>query len=96
MQQQVLITCSLDDIEAIIVKNVNKALEAHGLTAGTIGTNDENQFLTKDEAAKILKVSIRSLDNWTKGGILKATRIGSMVRYKREDINEALNRRSKK
>ena len=96
MQQQILITISIDEMEAIIVKNVNKALEAHGLTAGAIGTNDENQFLTKDEAAKIIKVSVGSIDNWTKAGILKATRIGSMVRYKREDINEALNRRNKK
>jgi excisionase family DNA binding protein len=90
MHQQILITCSLDDIEAIIVKNVNKALEAHGLTPTAIGTNDENQFLTKEEAAKILKVSVGSLDNWDKSGVLKASRIGSMVRYKRADIEQAL------
>lgn len=48
------------------------------------------KFFTRKEVAKILDVSLPTLNEWTKDGIIKAHRIGSRVRYKEEDVNNAL------
>jgi excisionase family DNA binding protein len=46
--------------------------------------------LTRQEAAKILNVSLPTLHFWTKEGIVKGTRVGSRVRYRMTDIEAAL------
>ncbi len=40
--------------------------------------------------AEILCISLPTLNEWTKSGIIKANRIGNRVLYRLEDINEAL------
>ena len=47
-------------------------------------------ILTRQEAAKMLNVSLPTLHFWTKEGIIKGTRIGSCVRYRLPDIEAAL------
>lgn len=49
-----------------------------------------NKFHTRKEVAKILDVSLSTLHEWTKEGIIKAHRIGTRVRYKDEDVQNAL------
>ncbi len=52
--------------------------------------NTEN-LLTRKETAKLLGVSLVTLHNWTKNGIVKAYRIGNQVRYKESEILQSLN-----
>ena len=40
--------------------------------------------------AEMLCISLPTLHEWTKQGVIKANRIGNRVLYKLEDINEAL------
>ena len=49
-------------------------------------------LLTREEAAKILCVSLPTLHQWTKDGIIPAYRIGGRVLYKLDDLKAALNR----
>lgn len=48
------------------------------------------EYLTRKEAAKILKVSLVTLTDWNKKGILKPYRLGNLIRYKRAELDQAL------
>ena len=59
--------------------------------------DDQNELLTLEEAAKILKVNPETLRRWDKEGHLKAVRVGTRRgvgdrRYRKEDINRYLNK----
>ena len=47
-------------------------------------------LFSREETANTLCISLPTLHEWTKSGIIKAFRIGNRVLYKLEDINEAL------
>lgn len=73
-------------IESIISKleSIDKKLDAQAKekSSGII----EDEYLTRKQVSKLLKVSRQTLSNWNKSGVLKAIRIGTRVRYKKEDI----------
>lgn len=48
------------------------------------------EYLTRQEVAKILKVSLVTLTDWNKKGILKPYRLGNLIRYKTDEIDQAL------
>ena len=48
------------------------------------------EYLTRKEVAKILKVSLVTLSDWNKKGILKPYRLGNLIRYKRSELDTAL------
>lgn len=47
-------------------------------------------LLSREATAEMLCISLPTLNQWTKSGIIKAHRIGGRVLYKSEDISEAL------
>lgn len=48
------------------------------------------EYLTRKEVADILKVSLVTLTDWNKKGILKPYRLGNLIRYKTNEIDQAL------
>ena len=55
------------------------------------------EYLTRQETAEILKVSLVTLSDWNKKKILNRYRLGNLIRYKRSEIESALiSRNSKK
>ncbi|MEN3323748.1 helix-turn-helix domain-containing protein [Mariniflexile soesokkakense] len=54
-------------------------------------SNEVNiSLFTRETTAKMLCISLPTLNEWTKTGIIKAYRIGGRVLYKHEDISNAL------
>lgn len=49
-----------------------------------------SDFIKKSDVAKIGSVSIRTVENWTKNGLLPYLKIGGVIRYRRDDVEEAL------
>ncbi|WP_299154796.1 helix-turn-helix domain-containing protein [uncultured Christiangramia sp.] len=47
-------------------------------------------LLTRDEVAKLLKIDLSSVHNWSKKGILKRYAIGGRIYFKRSEIDESL------
>ena len=47
-------------------------------------------ILTRKETAEMLGVSLPTLNEWTKTGVVKGTRISSRVRYRLADVEVAL------
>jgi excisionase family DNA binding protein len=50
----------------------------------------QSEYLTRKEVAAILKVSLVTLTDWNKKGVLKPYRLGNLIRYKSEEIDQAL------
>ena len=48
----------------------------------------ENNLLIREEVAEFLKISLPTLNSWTKSGKLIAYRIGARVYFKRQEIME--------
>jgi excisionase family DNA binding protein len=48
------------------------------------------EYLTRQEVAGILKVSLVTISDWNKKKILNPYRLGNLIRYKRSEIEHAL------
>lgn len=49
------------------------------------------KLLTRKDVSKMLQVSLVTLNEWTKHGILPAYRINTRIRYKENEVLSALN-----
>jgi excisionase family DNA binding protein len=63
------------------------------LGSGT-SLQDQSKYLTRVEAAKLLQISLPTLNDYTKRGIISSYRIGANVRYKPSDLENALQERN--
>lgn len=48
------------------------------------------KLITRDDTAKLLGVSIVTVHNWVKSGILTAYRVGNKVRFKESEVFSSL------
>jgi excisionase family DNA binding protein len=51
---------------------------------------EKENYLTRDEVAKILKVNKSTISNWKKEGIINAYGLGGRVYFKRSEIDKAM------
>lgn len=79
-------TIELSDIKKIVEEAIDKKLNSF-----TTSPKDEAKLYTRKETANFLKISLPTLHDWTKSGVVKAYRIGNRVLYKYEEIAQALN-----
>lgn len=47
-------------------------------------------YLNRFEVADLLKISLPTLNNWSKSGIVQSYRIGNRILYKAEEIDQAI------
>ena len=76
-----------EELKASIVNDVRAELSQ---LAANFQAPDPEEYITRQEAAEILKVSIITLSDWNKKGILNPYRLGTLVRYKRSELDKAL------
>lgn len=50
------------------------------------------EYLTRAEVAELLKISLPTVSDWSKKGILKPYRLGKKVLFKLSEIDDALNK----
>jgi excisionase family DNA binding protein len=53
-------------------------------------------WISRKEVSELLGVSMVTIHNWSKDGILKAYKIGNRVRFRRSDIEKTLLSSNKK
>ncbi len=80
-------------IQGVTAKDLIKAFkqEIKDLFPKNQNQTSSEKLLTRSETAKLLHVSLVTLHNWTKEGILTAYRIGNQVRYKESEVIQALS-----
>ncbi len=49
-----------------------------------------SDFIKKSDVARIGSASVRTVENWTKNGVLPYLKIRGVVRYRRQDVEDAL------
>ena len=89
MAQIILNGLSVSDFREIISEAVREEIKTSIPHAEKEPGNEK--YLTRKETAGILRVSLPTLNDWTKTGKIKGYRIGNRVRYKRNEVSEALN-----
>ena len=52
---------------------------------------DPDEYLTRKETAKLLKISLVCLHDWCNKGILKPYKMGNRTYFKRKEIENKLN-----
>ncbi|MCE5347116.1 MAG: helix-turn-helix domain-containing protein [Bacteroidales bacterium] len=50
----------------------------------------KSNYLNRFEVAEMLKISLPTLNNWSKSGIVQSYRIGNRVLYKPDEIDQAI------
>ncbi|MGL2962924.1 helix-turn-helix domain-containing protein [Flavobacterium sp. RSB2_4_14] len=81
-----------NDFKNEIVKDVTNALKGY---AETLQNPDVNKLLSRQETADLLGVSLVSIWDWTRKDIIPAYRIGNKIRYKKNEVLEALQKHNK-
>ena len=85
----------MSDLESMISRLLDKKLTDILESIPRQEEIPKNGLNKRKEAATKLRVSLVTLDAWTKAGIINAHRIGGRVYYTDKDINDALKKVSK-
>lgn len=75
------------DFKNEILNGVSDVLKGF---ASTLQIHDQDILLTREETSKLLSVSLVTLWDWTRKDIIPAYRIGNKVRYKKNEVLNAL------
>jgi len=86
MQQEILISIPLNEFEKIQKEWIRQVLGENK----TPTPPPDEKYLTRQETAKILQVTLPTLSDWVKRGKIKAYRINTRIRFKKSDIENAL------
>lgn len=49
-----------------------------------------NEFLTREEMAKLLRITLPTLDRYTRKGLIPSIRIGYRVIYRKDDVIQSI------
>ncbi len=49
-------------------------------------TGEDTEYLTRNEVSKVLNVTVQTLNNWRREGVLNPIKIGGRVLYRKEDV----------
>ena len=79
---------SVEELTEIIAEKLVNKLEKK--IAALISAQNDEELLTREETAQLLKIDISTLWNWTKKGKIISHGIGNRVYYKRGEIMKAL------
>jgi len=87
MENIFLSNYTITDLENTITKVLKQIIQEQQLSINSA----TNELITRQETAKILKISLPTLHNWTKNGILPSHKVSTRVRYKKSEIMELFN-----
>lgn len=79
---------SVEELTEIIANKLADKIENR--IAKIISNQNDEELLTREETATLLKTSYTTLWDWTKKEILITYRIGNRIYYKRGEIMKAL------
>lgn len=86
MQNLIFSQIPIDELKLVISETVRTEMQKNSISEPKPTT----ELLTRLETAHILGISLPTLNEWTKQGIIPGYRIASRVRYKRAEILEAV------
>jgi excisionase family DNA binding protein len=88
MKQLILSPIPLEELKAAITDAVKCELQKLQLH----NTDPPTEYITRKKTAEILGISLPTLNDWSKRGVIPSYRICSRVRYKREEVMNSVNK----
>jgi excisionase family DNA binding protein len=89
MQNVIFSSIPLQEFQTVISDTIKMEMQKHFPVPPT---TPQTEFLTRKEAAKLLAISLPTLLDWTNNGLIQGYRIASRVRYKTDEIVNALSK----
>jgi len=88
MQQILFKEIEVSELKKIISDAIEEKLN---LSQSKENLEKRTAYLTRFEVAEILKISLPTLNNWSKSGIVQSYRIGNRILYKPDEIYQAVH-----
>lgn len=85
-----IILTTIPELQGLIETAVRKVLQERNFAFEI--PKIEIEYITRKETARILGISLPTLNEWSKKGIIPSYRISSRVRYKKDEILNSLNK----
>jgi excisionase family DNA binding protein len=82
-----LIVTTKEQLSAIVGEAVRAQLQEH--LPAIQQTTPETHLLTRKEAAKFLAISLPTLNEWSKNGLVIAHKCGVKVYYKKSELEQS-------
>jgi len=89
MENIILTSLGTDELIRIISESIKKEIESASLLRQA---ELPTEYITRKETAHILGISLPTLNDWSKRGIIPSFRIGTRIRYRMEDVRMSLNK----
>lgn len=93
-------TIVMQTLQIILPESVKNDLEIIKKRLNDLNKNftpkDPDTYLTRNEACELLKISLPTLHQWSKSGILEPMKMGTRTYFSRKKIEEALKESNKK
>lgn len=86
MENVILTTHTTEELTGLISQAVREAIKA----LPTPSAPQSEKLLSRKETAEKLKISLVTLNDWTKRGLIQSYLIGSRVLYKDSEIEGSL------
>ena len=80
----ILISIPVNELETLIIECVNTCLKHHSPPPPEL--SDLPELITRRQAAKMLSVSLGTLDAWAREGRLTKCRAGRAVRFRKSEL----------
>lgn len=74
------------ELRDLVSESIRKELESFK----PVPASNESELITRTEAARLLDISLPTLNAYSKDGRIKSYRIGSRIRYKRDEVLKSL------
>lgn len=71
-------------------------IEIKSLKSVPLPTSEAENYVTRQQAAALLDVSLVTIHDWTNKGIILSYRLGNRVYYKRSEIDAAMTQIKKR
>ncbi len=88
MNNIILTQIPLEDLKTAISQAVKFEIDKLCLSI----PKAETEFITRQQTAKLLGISLPTLNEWSKQGIIISYRIGTRVRYKKAEVENSLSK----
>ena len=95
MEQIILNGLTVPQLREMIANTFKEVYEAKEKIKNQLPkTLKGDNFLSRKQTAKLLHISLPTLNEWTKDGTLTSYRIGTRVLYKNEEVLETVTQRN--
>lgn len=93
----IILSVTVEELGAIIHRSLNAALDERlPSQANPVAEHSAVEYLSREETAKLLRVSFETLRKYEKAGTLLPCRLGRRVLYRSSDVEAALQRNNGK